>query len=202
LEAHRLARSVECDQWEFAVAASDLVAAGMTESVIRWLLFKRYVEQQIECTTTKSARRVFRPVRHRAIMNRSCIVLTDRGAQVVADAMSSLQTSGSSSQSNSNGTAQNHARPRWNAQLRELRMGEILVKRFRCPAPDQELVLSSFQELGWPTRLDDPLPCERGINRKKRIHDTIMRLNRHQKSRLIRFSGDGTGEAIFWNSPC
>lgn len=47
-------------------------------------------------------------------------------------------------------------------------------------------------------RIDDPLPPVFDIEPKRRLHDTIKSLNRHQKNRLIRFKGDGTGQGIRW----
>jgi hypothetical protein len=58
--------------------------------------------------------------------------------------------------------------------------------------------LSAFQEDGWPHRIDDPLPPLDDIEPKCRLHDSIKRLNRHHKDRVIRFRGDGTGEGVCW----
>jgi hypothetical protein len=33
-----------------------------------------------------------------------------------------------------------------------------VVKEFKLPAPNQETILTAFQEEGWPPRIDDPLP--------------------------------------------
>ena len=51
--------------------------------------------------------------------------------------------------------------PSWDAQRRVLQLGNELVKLFRVPAPNQEAVLSAFEEEGWPFRVDDPLPLSR-----------------------------------------
>ena len=40
----------------------------------------------------------------------------------------------------------------------EARMGDLVVKRFCQPSPNQELILASFQERNWLHHLDDPLP--------------------------------------------
>ena len=89
-------------------------------------------------------------------------------------------------------------RPIWNRALRELRVGDVLVKHFRTPAPNQELVLSAFEEQDWPAQIDDPLPPARGGNAKLRLRDVISKLNRHQRAMLIRFRGDGRGQAVRW----
>ena len=88
--------------------------------------------------------------------------------------------------------------PQWDAEYRALRVGQCVVKEYRVPAPDQEAILAVFQEEGWPHRIYDPLPPLGDIEPKCRLHDTIKRLNRHHKNRLIRFRGDGTGEAVCW----
>ena len=56
----------------------------------------------------------------------------------------------------------------------------------------------AFEEESWPPRIDDPLPPSPNIDSKKRLHDTIKSLNRHQKQRCIRFMGDGRGTGVRW----
>lgn len=88
--------------------------------------------------------------------------------------------------------------PAWNRELRELRAGRLLVKRFHVPARNQELILDSFEEEGWPACIDDPLPPLPDQDSKQRLHDTIDRLNRNQVNRRIRFRGNGNGCGIRW----
>jgi hypothetical protein len=88
--------------------------------------------------------------------------------------------------------------PRWDAAFRVLRVGNKVVKEYRLPSRNQETILEAFQEEGWPHSIDDPLPPLAEVEPKSRLHDTIKRLNRHHKDRLIRFRGDGTGEGICW----
>jgi hypothetical protein len=82
--------------------------------------------------------------------------------------------------------------------LRELWVGDVLVKRFRVPAPNQERILVSFQEQGWRKVIDDPLPVCEKIDGAARLQFTIKRLNRCQKRKVIEFFGIGTGTAIGW----
>ena len=88
--------------------------------------------------------------------------------------------------------------PHWDHDCRELRFGSYLVKQFKVPAENQELILSAFEEEGWPPHLDDPLPPRPELDSKQRLHDAINRLNRNQKRRLIRFHGDGNGQGLRW----
>jgi len=90
--------------------------------------------------------------------------------------------------------------PTWDGARRELRWAERLVKRFRVPAPNQQLVLTAFHEEGWPAHIDDPLPMVATVEPKRRLHDTITALNRHRLEPAVRFSGDGTGTGIRWET--
>jgi hypothetical protein len=57
-----------------------------------------------------------------------------------------------------------HEEPEWEPTLCELRYRGRVVKQFHRAAPNQECILNAFQELGWPERVDDPLPQERGAD--------------------------------------
>jgi hypothetical protein len=89
-------------------------------------------------------------------------------------------------------------RPRWDAEMRQLLAAGKVVKQYRQPAKAQECILAAFEELGWPARIDDPLPSNGQTSPKRRLHDTIKQLNRNQENALIRFSGDGTGTGVKW----
>jgi len=87
-------------------------------------------------------------------------------------------------------------KPAGDRENRELRLGDVVVKRFRWPAENQELVLDAFQELGWPARVGNPLAEHPNICPKVRLHDTLKCLNRKQVNELVKFRGDGTGLGI------
>jgi hypothetical protein len=88
-------------------------------------------------------------------------------------------------------------KPVWINARRELRLGGVLVKRFRQPAKNQLSVLESFQELGWPAYIDNPLTGGGNVDARDRLHDTIRRLNNHV-GRVILFMSDGLGQGITW----
>lgn len=88
--------------------------------------------------------------------------------------------------------------PRWDGATRTLWLGSVLVKQFKVPARNQELILSVFAEDGWPESIDDPLPPTTDTDPKLRLRDAISRLNRNQKQRLLRFHGNGNGRAVHW----
>ena len=96
-------------------------------------------------------------------------------------------------------TSTRRPNPTWDHNLRELRVGELVIKRFRQPAWNQICVLASFEELRWPRRIDDPLTGNSGIEPERRLRDTVFALNRsHVTAKVLTFEADGTGTGIIW----
>jgi len=96
-------------------------------------------------------------------------------------------------------SASHRTKPNWDANLRELRAGKLVIKRFRQLARNQVSVLTAFQELRWPRRIDDPLPGNRDCEPKRRLRDTVFALNRHHLApNVLSFQADGTGTGIIW----
>ncbi|MCI0347881.1 MAG: hypothetical protein L0Z53_00510 [Acidobacteriales bacterium] len=85
--------------------------------------------------------------------------------------------------------------PRWDAGNRRLLFGPLIVKEFIRPAASQILVLTAFQEQGWPRRIDNPLS---GTHKKAHEHlrSVIKKLSHGQQ--ILRFHGDGTGQGLWW----
>jgi hypothetical protein len=75
----------------------------------------------------------------------------------------------------------------------------VLVKKFKLPAPNQRKVLIAFEEEKWPYRIDDPLPQHPEIDPRRRLHHTLVALNRNHRCEAIRFLGDGSGEGVCWD---
>ena len=88
-------------------------------------------------------------------------------------------------------------KPSWNAETGVLTFRGLIVKQFTQEARLQRLILASFEELGWPARIDDPLPGN-PARQQERLHNAIKRLNLCQVHHLIHFRRDGTGEGIIW----
>ncbi len=88
-------------------------------------------------------------------------------------------------------------KPVWDNEGRELRFSDKSCKQFnRQPAKNQITILRTFEEDGWPRRIDDPLSSEPGKDPGARRRDTIRGLN--TGLRILHFRGDGTGEGIIW----
>ena len=168
-----------------------------------------YAEHAAEVTHSKSRKRVFRKLHNLSFSDKTCFVLTESGESFAQQA--GLFEAHPIQQANRNNSEQvvhvdphntvdprNTPLPSWHRDRRELRLGHVVVKQFKVPAPNQETILAAFDEEGWPFRIDDPLPPQADQDSKRRLHDTINKLNRHQKQPLIHFRGDGTGRGICW----
>ncbi len=209
-EAYDYADDAECAPWDFAVPIRNLRSLGLNESDLRWLVAKGFVNHAREVTVHGDDGRQFRPTGNLTFMRRSCFVLTAAGAGKARAVFGSLETANlpddppalpATNGAETNGRLACVAEDpiiHWDPEARRLRINGQLVKRFKWPAMNQELILSAFQEEGWPVRIDDPLPCVPEQDPKRRLSDTIKCLNRKQACRLIRFCGDGTGEGVLW----
>jgi hypothetical protein len=199
-EAWQYAKELEREVWDFAVEIDTLRNAGTTPNDLRWLVGKGFVEVAVEVTLPDDAARVFRSVRRLLFMPRTCFILTVKGATFAA----SLPSNGTRTSSKIDGefkvrefTAATLV-PLWDRDRQELRLGPAVIKRYKVPAPNQEMILAAFEEEHWPARIDDPLPVNHGLEPKRRLHETITSLNRNQLERLIRFMGDGSGQGVRW----
>jgi hypothetical protein len=191
LQAHRCAKHFGQPVWQFALDIEDLIRQGLSEAGLGELVGRADLEHRFEMTRATDRQRKFREASRRTFTVKSCFVLTDKGA---AAATECARSSGREE------TGAGILVPQWDQELRELRFGGVLVKEFKEPARNQESLLDAFQESSWCRRIDDPLPPTAGIEIKQRFHDAYVRLNCHQKHRLLRFRGDGTGEGCTWEA--
>jgi hypothetical protein len=189
--------SLDCNRsrWDFAVELLDLNQDGVSHETLRWMIGKGLIEHALEIEDHPGDIRSFESPGGFTLNGRSCFVVTSKGlAWQTAnldghDGMDPLEPDASPET----------ALPRWDDQRHELWLGDILVKRFKWRAANQESLLAAFQEEGWPARIDDPLPPVADTDPKRRLSDAIKCLNRKQARPLIRFSGDGTGEGVLWD---
>jgi len=189
--ARSYAQELLLEAWDFAVELPSLHSTGLSTSDLRWLICKGYVDHAAEVTAFGTERREFRKLGLLRLSRRTCFVLTDAGLDLLTN--KSLQSSAPADNAPPRSDS-----PHWDDSKRELRLGDRIVKRFRVPALNQELILAAFQEERWPDYLDDPLPPLPGLDSKRRLHDAIKSLNRHQISPLLRFHGNGRGCGVHW----
>ena len=219
LEARESARELQLDEWNFAVEISGLRRRGLTNADLRWLLCKGSIEQAFEVQKISEGRHFSKVLSTLNLRRNSCFVLTEVGTHFAHCAVKSsvdaeavdlpaehakltqqaIGLAHGEHKFGSTGNGKSHRSvPTWDRDRRALSVGEVLVKQFKVPAPNQIVVLSVFQEESWPIRIDDPLPPCGECDSKRRLHDTINALNRSQRARLIRFRGDGSGQGVRW----
>ncbi|MGD0897241.1 MAG: hypothetical protein ABR915_05350 [Thermoguttaceae bacterium] len=195
-KARGYAQEFQCESWEFAVEIDRLLALGVTTSDLRWLIKKGYIEHAREITQFGDTVRRFQPARSLAFSRKTCFFLAEAGVALLK-ANAGLNGYSAPLAAGVPGPKEPPA-PRWDHDNRILYVDVRIVKEFRVRSPNQESVLSVFEEEGWPRFIDDPLsPSDQ--HPKHRLRDTIKGLNANQKNRLIRFRGDGTGERVRWD---
>jgi hypothetical protein len=197
--ASAYADDVGCDVWEFAVGWETLHDRQVAPNDLRWLVRKGYVDHRIETTRANSERRRFRAPSEPAFSSLNCFVLTTNGLPFARAML--IESSGCPADLPSQASPPNRSVsvvPLWDRNRRMLCLGDEIVKHFRVPAGNQEVILASFEEEGWPPSIDDPLPPANQIDAKRRLRDTISRLNHHQRHPLLHFFGNGNGCGVCW----
>jgi hypothetical protein len=187
LAAHRSAAELSLPRLEFAWQLPSLHALRVTDVTLRCLVRCGLVEHYLETTRADQAQRAFRRAPNLRFTKASCLVISAAG---IALAEPSIERDPRAPVGGN--------RPHWDAVQRQLRCGPHLVKHFKVPAPNQELILDAFEEEAWPAHIDDPLSPHPALDPKRRLHNAIDSLNRNQKHSLLRFHGDGRGRGICW----
>jgi hypothetical protein len=194
------------DPWQLAIELPHLVSNGATLSDMRWLILRRFAEHAKETTVPGDAKRSFRPLTPTYFPEDTCFVLSPDGAATIRSALGFISVDPGCQTSDGPGSQAAAAastpvfRPEWDATRRELRFRGHVIKRYRVPARNQALVLTAFEEMGWPEFIDDPLPPTGEQDPKHRLHATIKSLNRNQLHPLIRFHGNGNGMQVSWEA--
>jgi hypothetical protein len=203
-EAYAYARSLDRNPWDFAVEISALRRIGLSCNDLRWTVGRGLLECASEISLPGDAERSFRRQSGLLFCKKTCFVLTQFGGQAARAA----DRPGQPGHQSCGGTVVASARqqfahpvplvPKWDRDRQTLKIGRAVVKHFKVPATNQEMILAAFEEEAWPPRIDDPLPPRREQLPKRRLRETIKSLNRNQKQSLIRFIGDGSGQGIRW----
>jgi hypothetical protein len=221
--AQKLASRLAEDPWEFSVEWPELRQAGLTCNEGRWLIHRGLAKHAKEVTSATDEWRRFVPYASLALSERTCLVLTDEGCRFACQIEScgnaaangrGVEVAGPVSRELINGFGYRvdgaHGRqadggegavvtkPRGDRDRRQLRVGLRVVKEFKVPASNQEIILAVFEEEEWPAKIDDPLPRNPQIDPQRRLHDTINSLNRNQRHQLLHFGADGLGRGVRW----
>jgi hypothetical protein len=204
LEALMYAEDLNCSAWDFALDISSIRRLNLSKSDLRWLVGKGFVDHAIEVTLPGDSDRSFRRPSRLSFRKSACFVLTAAGADVARSLHSAHKPATALGLTTGRlrplmiAPSPERLVPTWDNQRQELRVGSVVVKRFKVPATNQEIVLAAFEEEHWPARIDDPLPPRQEQSSKRRLQETIKSLNRSQKRPLIHFLGDGSAKGICW----
>jgi hypothetical protein len=208
--AYTYAQDADADVWDFALRIDRLHNAGLSISDLHWLVAKGTAKHGQETSVYGDPHRSFSRGDGFYFENTTCLVLTRKGAAFASRVLKkaaqtkSIETDETATPSNhstsTNGGNGSHAsaKPHWDPVRRELSVSEKIMKRFRVPAPNQELILAAFQEEGWPDTIDDPLPHSGDTAPQTRLHAAINRLNGKQLDPSLRFHGNGSGNGVCW----
>jgi hypothetical protein len=188
-QAQQAALELHHDPWEFALGLPELLAAGLTGTEIRWLLASGLAEHALERVRPSQDHRSYRRMANLALTPRSCFVVTAAGLRLLEryDARHGAATA-----------EPVIVVPHWDAGRRQLWYRDQLVKWYRAPAASQETILATFEEDGWPPRIDDPLSRVDGHDPHERLHEAVKGLNRGQVVRLLVFRRDGASQGVMW----
>jgi hypothetical protein len=204
-EAYVYARDLDRSLWDFAVEISTLRQMGISRSDLRWIVGKGFLDCAIETSLPDDAERSFRRPSMPIFCKKTCFVLTEDFAELASKVSGRGDYAAQSGVRPVAKAAWQQVAPdpeplvpTWDRDRQLLRIGRAVVKHFKVPATNQEMVLAAFEEEAWPARIDDPLPPRRELLPKKRLRETIKSLNRNQKQSLIRFIGDGSGRGVRW----
>lgn len=221
-DAYRYSEKTGKGIWEFATELEELQHAGLTNADLRWLVTGQFVLHGEEVSLPSQERRTFRQCKNLSFGPRTCFVLSAKGLQWISGGAPiptnsdasingthklncshgghAAQINGEIVQNNGSHVVsdQQGEVPEWDNDQRILKFDDVVVKRFRWPAANQELIVKAFEEQGWPKCIEDPLPRSETVNPKTRLHDTIKCLNRNQINGVIRFHGNGDGTGVIW----
>ena len=196
LQAHETAYRLSLPKWEFALEVYSIKEAGLNNNDLRYLICQGMTEHRVEITRRGARQRSFELPPGMSIAARSCFVLADERVELVQKMISDGLTATDSSRPLPK-RGLRAAVPFWDFHHRELRVGDILAKRFRQPAKNQEAILNAFQEEGWPPRIDSPIAAAGSTDAQERLQDAVKRLN-HQINPVLRFFSDGKGRGVTW----
>lgn len=188
------------DPNENPLPLSHLREQGVRDQFLILMLYHGHVSQFRPVTRLGNGRLLYEPANNLHMLSGSLFALTEAGEAFAVALLAVPRTPLDANAVRAIWEEYCPTRivPRYEKENRIFRWGCQILKHFRQPSVNQELILLAAEELSWPEWFDDPLPRQSGINPKTRLHDTIKDLNRRQTQPLVHFKGDGTGRRIGW----
>jgi hypothetical protein len=204
-EAFVYAHDLDVSTWDFATEIASLRRFKLSNSDLRWLVGRGFVEHGVEVTLAGDEQRSFQHPTRLMLCKRTCFVLSTSGATLVrrlsqGDALPAPSDDHlpSDPPALAIATPPSPQPPKWDRDRQELRLGAAVIKRFKIPSIHEESILAAFEELGWPPRIDDPLPPGDDSAPNWRLQEAIESLDRNQSQHLLRFMADASGRGVRW----
>jgi len=194
LEAQAFATTLDCSNLDFACQIAGLHVSGVRESALRALFHQGLIIHLSETTRPRQKRRTFRSSMNTHFTDLSCFILTTKGV-ALAESMDEQRCPRTV-----RGQSEKSIGPHYDPERRTLFFSGRVVKRFRVPAENQELILLAFEELCWPRHIDDPIPVAAGIDQRKRLERALFKLNHKQQHQLLHFGANGKGTGVTWSA--
>ena len=167
------------DPWEFALSIDSLLAAGIRDSELSWLIENQLLYKARAARSGDQMRQRTDKV-HGSVR----VVLTHSGAIFLErNCLHSIK-------------------PNWDRDLRMLSVQGHVIKEFKRPSDKQEWLLDAFQRSGWVREIDDPFAKPSGNNSedsKRRFRKTVEHLNCAQHPSTLFFSVAGNGKRVRWS---
>ncbi|MBI2824771.1 MAG: hypothetical protein HYX69_08800 [Planctomycetia bacterium] len=205
LESHDYADDLGQGTWDFAVELASLRQLGITNSDVRWLVGKGLVQHARESAPCEDGPRRFLTCERLILDHEACFVLSPTGLEFarrfahrppppVATSMGAAARLLRPAPRSQNGK---HA-PKWDRDRAELRVGNLVVRQYKVPSADQEIILAAFEEEHWPRRVDNPLPVQADPSPLRRLQDAVEALNGRQKHPLLQFLAEEDAAGVRW----
>ena len=207
------AQDAQANVWTFAVEVQTLRQEGLSDNDLRWLVSKGLALHAHEIKEFGDDERHFRNLGRLKFTRESCFVLTAAGVELARRIMPKIEddprpdppapradNGAGNGQIGSRGddAAQSNGKPVWDEEVRLLCWHGTVIKQFRTPAPNQEAILTAFEEEDWPEHIDDSIVPRPNQDPKRRLQMTIYSLNRGLQRPLLVFRGDGCACGIRW----
>ncbi len=186
------------DHRTFLIDDDALTAADLIKTVLLQLLRLGYIEFRVRTVIDALGPGILKQV----ILKESRFVLNEAAMRLAAE-QSPRKDPGPSAKFSSNDAAPETIAmpiPMWRTSPRpQLWWNGWLIKQFKRRAPSQRTILDTFEEDGWPPRIDDPLDRPVDSDPYERLHEAVKGLNRNRVHPFLVFERDGTGQGVLWS---
>jgi hypothetical protein len=202
-EEYATVQRQQADPWQYALELPQLLRHLSDIPVLQALFMHGLIAHRIEKRRLRGQRRFADPPLPFSFSKRSCFSLTPAGVDFVERKLASGRALASAKPGVTELAEADLARikptfSKCQDGHRQLKVLNHLLIDFKHLAPQQEDYLQVWQDQLWSPLVPNPYAGKPGARAKKRQHDALDHLNRHQALPLLWFRGDGTGLNATW----